>query len=170
MNGFHVHAVGGVLIFNARALRSQEWGELSGLWAVLVRTQAEDRSLAQPMVLLLCPHSIPLSEQSTRAFATLVERMGAMHPERFGYAALRRRRDHWATHAALSLVLCFLASMWLPKGSPLTGDVVLTLLVLGCAFLVPTVTLWRTASAVRRLGALPRWQWSAPHTMSSRFR
>jgi hypothetical protein len=170
VNGFHVHAVGWVLAFNARALSSQEAHELSGLWAELVRARAEDRSRAPLLSRLLQPRSIPLSEQSARAFAHLVEHMAAMHPERFGCDALRRRRDQWALQVALSFLLGFLAAICLPKGSPLTGDVVLTFFVLGSGLLVPTAMLWRAASAVENLRALRHWRWSSPHTMSSRFR
>jgi len=78
VNGFHVHAVGWVLACNARALRPQEAHELSELWAALVRARAEDRSRAHPLIRLLQPRSIPLSEHSAGAFADLVERMGGL--------------------------------------------------------------------------------------------
>lgn len=133
---------------------------LSGPWAALVRAHAEDRRRARPLLGLLGSRSIPLSERSTGAFADLVERMVALHPERFGYDALRRRRNHWACQAALALLSCLLDATWLPKGSPLAGDVVLTLFLLGCGFLAATATLWRAASAVKKLLARREWKGS----------
>ena len=153
MNGFHVYAVGWVLTFNARALSPEEGQELCTLWTALVRARAEDEDRAPLLFRLLQSRSIRLSAHSTVAFAELVERMVALHPERFGEDALRGRCRHWALQAALSLVLGFLAATWLPRGSPLTSEAVLALFTMGCGFLVPTATLWRAARAVKTLRA-----------------
>lgn len=164
LNGFHVAAIGWVLVFNARAFSPPEAQELSQLWNALLRARAGDRAARSPLLRLLQSRSIPLSPQSVTAFTALVTRMAALHPERFGFDALRRRRNHWAGQASLNLLVCLLAAHWLPKGWPLTGDVVLAFLTTACGLLVPTATLWRATGAVRGLGVYP------PRTMASTAR
>lgn len=89
MNGFHVHAIGWVLTANTFALNPTEAREVSELWANLVRIRAEDLRQAHPLLRFLFPRSLPLSAVTRAALATLVARMAAQHPERFGGAALR---------------------------------------------------------------------------------
>ncbi len=149
VNGFQVQAVGWVLVFNARALSLQESEELSGLWRVLLRNHAEDKSKEPPFLRLAQPRSIPLSQESVRAFGALVDRMAVLHPERFGWPALRARRNYWAVQAALGLGLGALTATWLPTGVTVIRDMVVALLLMGCGLLVPTVTLWRATSAVK---------------------
>jgi hypothetical protein len=151
VNGFHVQAFGWVLVFNAPGLSRREADEISGLWDAVLRARAEDESQESFLTRLLQPRSVPLSAHSRGAFADLVGYMTTRHPERFSLHALRQRRNHWALQAAFSLLIGFLAATWLPKGSFLTADTVLTLLLLGCGFLIPTLTLWRAASAVKKL-------------------
>lgn len=153
MNGFHVNAVGWVLTVNALSLGKDDSKELSDLWATLLRTRTEDLSRTHPIFRVLHSRSISLSRKSTEAFAALVDRMVSLHPERFSHEALRRRRDHWALQVALAFLLCWLAAMFLPRSWPIADAMVPTFFLMGCAFLIPTVTLWRAASAVKRLGA-----------------
>ena len=94
MNGFHVHALGWVLTANAFTLTPAEAHELTDLWKDLVRLRAEDLRQAPLLLQLLFPRSLPLSPATRAALATLVARMAAKHPERFGGAALRQRRNH----------------------------------------------------------------------------
>ncbi len=169
MNGFHVQAVGWVLTFNAFALTLQEGHELSGLWAELVRARGEDKSRACLFSRLLMPRSIPLSEKSLGTFADLMDRMLALHPERFSCDALRRRRNHWAIQIPIGFLLGLLAVAVLPKGNPGAGAVVSLLFTIGCGFLVPTVTLWRAASAARCFSTNRRMKSSTQRKASSRF-
>jgi hypothetical protein len=155
VNGFHVNAVGWVLTFNAFGLGHEESKELSDLWADLVRVRAEDLRRNGPILQLAAPRSIPLSQKSTEAFAALVDRMASLRPGRFSYEALRRRRYHWMFQVALAFLLSWLAAMILPRSWPIVGEVVPTFFLMGCAFLIPTVTLWRAASAVKRLRGIP---------------
>ncbi len=168
MNGFHVQAVGWVLTFNAFALNRQEAQELSGLWAELLRARAEDKSATHPFFRMLMPRSIPLSETSLTAFANLMNRMSALHPERFSEDALRRRRNHWALQVVVGLLLSILAVTVLPLGSSGTGAVVAMLFMLGCIFVLPTVTLWRAASAARRFGVMRQAECTPSQKISSR--
>ncbi len=168
MNGFHVQAVGWVLTFNAFALNRQEAQELSGLWAALLRARAEDKSTTHPLFRLLMPRSIPLSGMSLGAFADLVDRMAALHPERFSCGALRRRRNHWALQVAVGLLLAFLAAITLPMASPGGGAVVSMLFMLGCSFLVPTVTLWRAASVAKCFSLMQQARCTPPQKISRR--
>ncbi len=153
MNGFHVNAVGWVLIFNARILSPRESEEVSGLWGGLVRAYAEDKSQTPTVLRIIQPRSIPLSEKSLGAFATLVDRLVALHVKRFGWAALRARRGHWAVQSVLCLLLGILGARWLPTAVPVVKEAVVALILLGVIFVVPTVTLWRAASAVKFLTA-----------------
>ncbi len=168
MNGFHVQAVGWVLTFNAFALDRQEAQELSGLWTALLRARAEDKRRVHLALRVLQPRSIPLSETSMGAFADLVGRMATLHPERFSGDALRRRRNHWALQIVIGLLLAFLAAMILPMGSPGAGAVVAMLFMLGWSFLVPTVTLWRAASAAKCFAANRQLKCPPPQKASSR--
>jgi hypothetical protein len=168
VNGFHVNAVGWVLTFNAFALSRQEAHELSGLWTALLRARAEDKARAHLLLRLLQPRSMPLSEKSVAAFADLMDRMAALHPERFSCDALRRRRNHWALQVALGFLFGFLAATVLPMVWPAAGQVVVMLFMVGCVFLVPTVTLWRAASAARCFSTNRQRKCSPPHRMSSR--
>ncbi len=167
MNGFHVHAVGWVLVFNARALSPHEGEELSGLWGSLLRAHAEDKSKEPPFLRLAQPRSIPLSEESLRAFAALVDRMATLHPERFGWPALRVRRDHWAAQAALGLGLGALAATWLPTAVAVIRKMVVAFILMGCGLLVPTVTLWRAASAVKYFTVHRPLTCDVPHGLES---
>lgn len=170
VNGFHVNAVGWILTFNVLALGQPEARELVGLWTDLVHARGEDISRAHPLRRLLQPRSIPLSEKALGAFAALVDRMASLHPERFGCDALRRRRDHWALQAALGFLLWFLTTTLLPKTWPFADEIVLTFFMMGCGFVVPTVTLWRAASAVKHFSTNRNVKWSPPQRMSSRSR
>ena len=152
-DGFDVNAVGWVLALNARVLSQQERRELYFLWTDLLHAQTEDKSKVHPLIRLLLPRSIKLSEEGMRLFANLVDRMAALHPERFGGDALRGRRNGWMLQLAFGSLSCYLAANFLPNSFPLFGEVVLTLLVMSFACLPPTVTLWRAASAVKHLSA-----------------
>lgn len=168
VNGFHVHAVGWVLVFNMRALSQQEADELSELWGALLRAHADDKRKAPPLLRLMQPRSIALSEESVAAFARLVDRMATLHPERFGRPALRVRRNYWGLEAGLSIFVGALAAMWLPKAFPLVREAILTLFLLGCAFLVPTVILWRATAAVKQITVSPYLRCNGSHSFSSR--
>ncbi len=167
MNGFHVNAVGWVLIFNARILSPRESEEVSGLWGALVRAYAEDKSQTPTIMRMTQPRSIPLSEKSLEAFAGLVDRLAALHAERFGWAALRARRNHWALQSTLSLVLGILGARWLPTAVPLGKEAVVAFILLGLIFVVPTVMLWRAASAVHSLIEGRHSSRARPHSLSS---
>jgi len=148
VNGFHVHAIGWVLVANAFTLPPTDAHELSDLWTDLVRLRAEDLRQAHLFHRLLFSRSLPLSPCAQEALATLVERMKAQHPERFGGEALRRHCDHWALQAVLDFLLAVFAATWLPKTWPFANATVPVLFLMGCGSLVPTVTLWRAATAV----------------------
>lgn len=167
MNGFHVIAVGWILTFNAFALSRQEAHELSGLWTALLRARAEDNARAHPLLRLLRPRSIPLSEKGLGAFADLMDRMAALRPDRFSCQALRRRRNHWALQVALGLIFGLLAPLLLPMVWPAAGMIAVMLFMTGCVFLVPTVTLWRAASAARCFSTDRQRRCNLPHGMSS---
>ena len=82
------------------------------------------------------------------ALATLVARTSAQHPERFSSAALRQRRNHWAHQAALGFLLSGLALILVPTSWPWAATVAPTFFLMGCGCLLPTVMLWRAATAV----------------------
>ncbi len=153
MNGFHVNVIGWVLIFNARILGPRESEEVSGLWGALVHAYAEDKSQTPTVLRIMQPRSIPLSEKSLGAFVTLVDRLAALHLKRFGWVALRARRDLWAVQSVLCLLLGILGARWLPTTVPVVKEAVVAFFLLGLIFVVPTVTLWRVASAVKLLTA-----------------
>ncbi len=169
VNGFHVDAVGWVLTVNARALSRQEARELSNLWIELMHTRTQDFRGAPFLYRLLFPRSTRLSDKTMTAFAALVERMAALHPERFGGDALRRRRDHWLFQAALGFLLGTLAATFLSLAWPLAREAVLTLFLMGLGFLIPMITLWRAAAAVRYFSVNEHWKWHLLHRHSNPF-
>ena len=170
MNGFHVHAIGWVLTVNAFALNPAEAREVSELWTHLVRIRAEDLRRGHPLLRFLFPRSLPLSPSTRAALATLVERMAAQHPERFGGAALRQRRNHWARQAALGFLLSGLAAILVPTSWPRAATVAPTFFLMGCGCLLPTVTLWRAAAAVHECSTPGRVTWLRLRRLSRRFR
>ena len=169
MNGFHVNAVGWVLTSNAFALQPLEAHDLSELWAHLVRLRNEDSRRVPPLVRFLFPRTLPLSPSSRAALATLVARMIERHPERFGCAALRQRRNHWACQAALGFLLSGLAVILVPMSSPRAAAVSPTFFLIGFGCLLPTVTLWRAAAAVRACSTPDRISWTPLWSLWSRF-
>ncbi len=95
---------------------------------------------------------------------TLVERMARPHPERFGEAALRERRNHWARQVVLGVLLSMLAATLVPTSWPQATPLAPTCFLMTCGCLLPTVTLGRAAAAVhecqtqgRVFGALVRY-------------
>lgn len=146
VNGFHVHAIGWVLVANAFTLPPADAHELSDLWTDLVRRRAEDLRQAPLLLHLLFPRSLPLSPATRAALATLVERMAAQHPEHFSGAALRQRRNHWAGQAGLGFLLSGLVAILVPPSWP-AATVAPTLFLMGCGCFLPTVILWRAAAA-----------------------
>jgi len=168
VNGFRVHAVGWILTANALSLRPSEARELSGLWADLVRARTEDLRRAHPLLRLLFPRSLPLSQSAWEALATLVQRMAAQHPERFGGEALRRRRDHWAFWAVLDFLLGALVATFLPKSWPFVDPMAPVFFLMGCGSLVPTLTLWRAAAAGHCCSTHHHVSWSLRRSPSSR--
>jgi hypothetical protein len=74
--------------------------------------------------------------------------MAVQHPERFCAEALRQRRAHWARQVALGLLLSGLAAVLVPPHWPWAATVAPTFFLMGCACLLPTVTLWRAAKSV----------------------
>jgi hypothetical protein len=170
VNGFHVHAVGWVLTANACALNPAEAREVSDLWTDLVRRRAEDLRQAPPLLHLFFPRSLPLSPATRAALATLVARMTAQHPERFGGAALRQRRNHWARQAALGFLLSGLAAILVPPRWPQAATVAPTFFLMGCACFLPTVTLWRAAVAVQECNTPGRAAWPRLRRLSRRLR
>ena len=88
MNGFHVHAIGWVLMANAFTLLPAEAHELSDLWTDLVRRRAADLRQAPLLLHALFPRSLPLSPVTRAALAALVARMARSTP-----SGLARRRS-----------------------------------------------------------------------------
>lgn len=148
MNGFHVHAIGWVLITNAFILTPAEAHELTDLWTDLVRRHNADLRQAPLLLHMLFPRSLPLAPTTRAALATLVARMVAQHPERFGDAALRQRRNHWAGQAALGVLLSGLTALLVPTIWTWAAPLAPTFFLMGCGCLLPTVMLWRAAAAV----------------------
>ncbi len=149
MNGFYVNAVGWVLTVNMHALNRQEARELSDLWILLMRARTQDSHGIHFLDRLLFPRYIPLSNTSREAFGVLMDRMAALHPDRFGENALSRRRDHWLLQAVASLLLGSLAVWLLPLSWPLVREVVQTLFLMGVGFMAPTITLGRASQAAK---------------------
>jgi hypothetical protein len=168
VNGFHVHAVGWILTANALALRPPEAHELSSLWADLLRARAEDLRRVHLLLRLLFPRSLPLSLATQEALATLVGRMTEQHPERFGFEALRRRRDLWALQVVFDFLFSVLAATWFPRGWPFVDAIAPVLFLMGCGSLVPTLTLWRAAAAVHRCSTHRPASWSLLRSLSTR--
>ena len=156
VNGFVVNAIGWILAFNARILSEEERPVLLGLWTQLQHAHAEDKRRCDWLTRLMLSRSIRLSEKSAGAFAALVHRMTELHPERFGYHALRKRRQAWLLQTGLGFLCCFGAASWLPISSPLLEEIVLTLFLMSLAWIIPTTMLWRAAAAVKRLGGTDR--------------
>lgn len=148
MTGFHVHAIGWVLIANARVLTPAEAREVTDLWNDVVRRRAADLHDAPLLLHLFFPRSLPLAPATRAALATLVARMVAQHPERFGDSALRRRRNRWAGQVVLGVLLSALATVVVPTdwtwAAPLAG----TFFLMGLGCVLPTLMLWRAATAV----------------------
>ena len=165
-----MHAIGWILTTNAFRLKPPEAREVSELWTDLVRRRAEDLRQAHPLLRLLFPRPLPLSPSTREALATLVDRMAAQHPERFGREALRQRRDHWACQAALGFLLSVLAAVLVPKSWPLADTVAPTFFLMGCGCVLPTLTLWRAVSAALACNAQGRVARHLPRSLSSRFR
>ena len=153
MDGFDLNAVGWVLIFNVRTLSQAERYELHALWTELLRAYLEDKREVHPLIRLAMPRSIRLSEKSAGLFAKLVERMAALHPERFGYTTLRRCRNAWLLQSGLSFLCWFLSASFVPASFPLSKEIVLSLFVMSFFCLVPTVTLWHAAIVARHFEA-----------------
>ena len=148
MNGFHVHAIGWVLMANASVLTPTEAYELTDLWTDLVRRRAADLRQAPLLLHVLFPRSLPLAPATRSALATLVARMVAQHPERFGDAALRQRRNHWAGQVALGVLLSGLTALLVPNSWTWAAPLAPTFFLMGCGCFLPTVMLWRAATAV----------------------
>jgi len=148
VNGFHVHAIGWVLTANALTLPPAEAQELAALWKTLVRRRAEDLRQAPLLLHLLFPRSLPLSPATKAALATLVARMAARHPERFGAEALRQRRNRWARQAVFGFLLSGLAAILVPPSWPQAAMMAPTFFLMGGACVLPTVMLWWAAAAV----------------------
>jgi hypothetical protein len=170
VNGFHVHAIGWVLTANAFRLTPAEAHELTDLWTNLVQSRAEDLRQAPPLLHFLFPRSLPLSPTSRAALATLVARMAAQHPERFGSAALRQRRNHWARQAGLGCLLSGLTAVLVPPSWPQAAMAAPTFFLMGCACVLPTVTLWRAATAVHECHAQGRVAGHLLRRLAHRFR
>ncbi len=148
MNGFHVHAIGWVLMANARVLTQAEARDLTDLWTEVVRRRAADLRQAPFLLHVLFPRSLPLTPATRTALATLVARMAAQHPERFGDAALRRRRNHWAGQVVLGVLLSGLAAVVVPTAWAWAAPLAAAFFLMGLACLLPAVMLWRAAAAV----------------------
>ena len=170
MNGFHVHAIGWVLVANAFTLPRADAHELSDLWTDLVRLRAEDLRQAPLLLHLLCPRSLPLSPATRAAMAALVARMAAQHPERFGAEALRQRRNHWARQVALGFLLSSLAAILVPPSWPQAAMVAPTFFLMGCACLLPTAMLWRAAAAAHACHTQGRVAGHLVRRLTHRFR
>lgn len=149
MNGFHVHAIGWILICNARAFSAEEARSLTNLWEKAISAHAEDVGRASAFCRLMQRRSIKLSGQSLTALAALVRSMLTMHAERFEWGALRSRRNSWLALTLLGFALSVLSATLLPNNWPLMAEIVPTLFLLGCISMLPAVLLWRAASAVR---------------------
>jgi len=153
VNGFHVHAVGWVLVANPRALRPTEAPEVSALWTAVVQARAEDLRRTHLLRRFLFPRSLPLSPSTLAALTVLVAWLVAHHPERFSGEALRRRRDHWTRQAALGFLFSILAATLLPKTWPLAATGAPTFFLMACVCLLPALLLWRAAAAVHHCSA-----------------
>lgn len=169
MNGFHLHAIGWVLTANMFTLTPAEAHELADLWADLVRTRAEDLRHAGLLLRWLFPRSLRLSPASAAALAALVARMTAQHPERFGADALQQRRDHWARQAGLGFLLSGLAAILVPASWPIAETVAPTFFLMGCACLLPMVTLWRAARTVHECSTQGPLTSPLPRHLSHRY-
>ncbi len=170
MNGFHVHAIGWVLAANASTLTPAEAQELTDLWTNVVQRHAEDLRQADPLLQFLFPRSLPLSPATRTALATLVERMAAQHPERFGEAALWQRRNHWARQTGLGALLSTLAALLVPTSWPQAAPLAPTFFLMACGCVLPTLTLWRAAAAIHECHAQGRVAGHLMRRLAHRFR
>lgn len=149
VTGFHVHAVGWVLIFNSRAFTPEEARDVSRLWGEVVSAHAEDLGRAPAYYRFMERRSVRLSNKSVGALARLVRSIVVFHPERFGWDALRRRRNAWAFQALLGFALFALAAQFLPRSWPLAAEIIPTLFLMGWIAMLPAVLLSRAATAVK---------------------
>ena len=170
MSGFHVHAIGWVLTANAFNLTPPGARELTDLWTNLVRIRVEDLRQAHPLLHFLFPRSLPLSPTTRAALAILVERMAIQHPERFSSAALRQRRNHWARQVALGFLLSGLTAILVPPSWPWAAPAAPTFFLMGGACVLPTVTLWRAATAVHECHTQGRVAGQLVRHLAHRFR
>jgi hypothetical protein len=170
VNGFHVQAVGWVLVANARVLTPAEARELSDLWTDLMSVRAADLRQDYPLLRWLLPRSLPLSPATRAAVATLVGRMAAQHPERFSDTALRRRRNHWVRQVALGFALSGLAAILVPLAWPGAATVAPTFFLMGGLCVLPAVTLWRAATTVHYCAPHAQVIGQAPRHPLSRVR
>ncbi len=169
VNGFHLHAIGWVLTANTFSLTPAEAHELAELWTNLVRIRAEHLRQTYPLLQFLFPRSLPLSPATRAALATLAQRMAALHPERFGAEALRQRRNHWARQVVLGFLLSALSVILVPTNWPWAATVPPTFFLMGCACVLPTVTLWRAAAVVHEFATQGRIAWHWGQRPSHRF-
>jgi hypothetical protein len=166
VNGFHVHAIGWILVANARALTPAEAEELTDLWTSLIRIRDAELRAAYPLLRLLIPRSLPLSPATRAAFATLVARMATQHPERFSGPALRQRRDFWIRQVVLGLLLSGLAVLLVPTHWSWAVTAPPTFFLMACGCVLPTVTFWRAVSAIQACGAPGQGTWHLPQKWS----
>jgi hypothetical protein len=113
--------------------------------------------------------SLPLSPPTRAALAALVGRMAVQHPERFSAEALRQRWAHWARQEALGVLLSGLAASscrHTGRGPPRWRRRFLV----GCACILPSVTLWRAAKAVHACSTPGRLVGHLGQRLSHRFR
>jgi hypothetical protein len=96
--------------------------------------------------------------------------MAAQHPERFGGAALRQRRNHWVRQVALGFLLSGLAAVLVPTSWPMADTVAPTFFLMGCGCLLPTVTLWRAAAAFHACHTQGRVAGHLVRRLAHRFR
>jgi hypothetical protein len=148
VNGYHVHAVGWILVCYARAFTAEEARGLTRLWEDVIHSHAEDVGKASAFCRLMRRRSINLSGTSLKALALLVRSIVSLHPERFGTHALRSRRNSWFALTLLGFGLSILSATLPPRSWPLLPEVVPTLFLLGCISTLPAVLLWRATSAV----------------------
>lgn len=147
-NGFHVQAVGWMLVFNVRVFQPDESQDVLRLWAALVEARREELRQASLASRLAFPRATPLAPTSQAALGALVDRLITLHPERFDLDALRQRRNAWLLNMACWASLFLGAARWLLHAWPLTHAIVPTLFILSLASLLPLLTLWRAVAAV----------------------
>ena len=149
MNGFHVDAIGWILICSARAFSTEEARTLTGLWEQAVSAHAEDLARVSTVARLLHRRSVRLSGKTTDALSALIRAMVSLHAERFDAQVLRARRNSWLILTGLGFVLSVVSGAWL-RTWPIMDAVVPALFLLGCISMLSAVLLWRAATAVQR--------------------